>query len=437
MALIRQLDLRGLELSESEINLRIPRASLDVGAAIEVAETVIDCVRREGVAYIRRLTVELDGFDPEPIRVSSREMSQSLAKLDPKLRSAIELSIERNRLVSEEAMPKPFTLALSEGAEVSQRFVAVDSVGLYAPGGKAVYPSSVIMNAVPAQVAGVEQIFLASPGQKQFDGRPHPTVLATAALLGLENVFCLGGPAAIASFAYGLADIGLQPVRLITGPGNSYVAAAKRLVRSVAAIDSEAGTTEILIIADAYANPRLIAADLISQAEHDESAAAVLVTDSVELLAAVQFELEAQVTKTKHSKRVTKSLMGQQSALVLVDSMLSAVFISNSYATEHLQLMVSKPEQLLPLIRNAGAVFLGEYSPVSLGDYLAGSNHVLPTGGAAKSSSGLGVHTFLRVQQVIKYSEAALGELRETLPIFATAEDLPAHGEAISKRFEL
>lgn len=333
-------------------------------------------------------------------------------------------------------MPKNFGVALAEGANVSQRYVPMDSVGLYVPGGKAVYPSSVVMNAVPAQVAGVQKIYLATPGQRDFAGRPHPTVLATAALLGLQDVFCIGGPAAIAAFAYGIEEIDLPAVRLITGPGNSYVAAAKRLVRSTVAIDSEAGTTEILIIADEFANPKLVAADLISQAEHDESAAAVLVTDSEVLLTRVLLELENQVAATKHSKRVSEALGGQQSALVLVDSLDQAVLVANLYATEHLEILVSEPNHVLPKITNAGAIFLGEYSPVSLGDYLAGSNHVLPTGASAKFSSGLGVHTFLRPQQVIDYSKDALEEHVRSLPLFANAEDLPAHGEAVLKRFE-
>lgn len=437
MSIIRELDLRGITPSETELAALIPRAQLAIGSAMEAAASVIESVRRDGVRYIRELTQELDDFDPEPLRVSSAELNRALEILDPSLALVIEESIERNRRVSEAAMPVAFSLDLATGAVVSQRYLAMESVGLYAPGGKAVYPSSVIMNAVPAQVAGVEKIFLASPGQKHFGGRPHPVVLATAAMLGLPEVFCLGGPAAIAAFAYGLPEIELPAVRLITGPGNAYVAAAKRLVKSVVAIDSEAGTTEILIIADKTANPKLVAADLISQAEHDESAAAILVTDSAWLGSEVLLELESQVGATKHAPRVRQALSGQQSAVILVDSMDQAVFVANSYAAEHLEILTAEPASFLPRIKNAGAVFLGEFSPVSLGDYLAGSNHVLPTGAAAKFSSGLGVHTFLRHQQVINYSEGALRELSSSLPLFANAEDLPAHGEAVSKRFEL
>jgi histidinol dehydrogenase len=436
MAVIRQLDLRGSVPTEAEVGRLLPRADLDVASSIETASTVIASVKSQGLSYVRSLTESIDGFDPDPIRVSQQELNQALSKLDAKLRSAIEIAIERNRTVSVASLPAGFSVNLATGAQVSQRYLPVDSVGLYAPGGKAVYPSSVIMNAVPAQIAKVPRIVLASPGQKEFDGRPHPTVLATAALLGLDEVLCLGGPAAIASFAFGLGDIDLAPVRLITGPGNSFVAAAKRLVRSEVAIDSEAGTTEILIIADASANPKYAAADLISQAEHDEAAAAILITDSVELVSAVLEELEIQVATTKHNERIKTALAGAQSALVLVDSIENAVAVANHYATEHLELLVKDPESLLPIITNAGAVFMGEFSPVSVGDYMAGSNHVLPTGGQAKISSGLGVHTFLRVQQVINYSKSGLQELSEPLDFFANAEDLPAHGSAITKRFE-
>lgn len=436
MSPIRVLDLRQQVLSEQLVNQLIPRAVLDIDSAMETASAVISKVKARGVQAIRSLALEIDGFDPEPLRVSKSEITDALNNLDSELRRVIELSIERNRQVSEAAMPRSFQVELSTGAIVSQRYQPMDSVGLYAPGGKAVYPSSVVMNVVPAQVAKVPNIFLASPGQKQFDGRPHPSVLATAGILNLEHVFCIGGPAAIAAFAFGVPEINLPAVRLITGPGNAFVAAAKRLVRSGVAIDSEAGTTEILIVADKNANPAFVAADLISQAEHDESAAAVLVTDSESLVHAVIEELSLQVSQNKHSNRIEQALSGQQSALVLVESIDAALEVANYYATEHLQLLVSKPELAAERIGNAGAIFLGNYSPVSLGDYLAGSNHVLPTGATARFSSGLGVHTFLRPQQLINYSKGALQEVAEDLPIFAATEDLPAHGAAVTKRFE-
>jgi len=432
---IRTVDLRGSNPSEQEINALLPRAQLDIAQAIKLVEPIVADVKAAGVSAISKYALEFDGLDPNPIRVTKTELDSALEMLDPKVRSAIEISIERVRIVSEASLPKGFSTEVSAGAFVSQRFVPVDSVGLYAPGGKAVYPSSVIMNVVPAQVAGVKSINLASPGQKEFLGRPHPTVLATAALLGVENVLCLGGAAAVAAFAYGLDEINLKPVSLITGPGNIYVAAAKRLVRGDVAIDSEAGTTEIMIIADQNANASFVAADLISQAEHDEAAAAILVTESSELAEKVIMEIEKQILTSKHQQRIRTALGGMQSAVVIVDSVDQAISVANAYATEHLEILTADDKTVLSKISNAGAIFMGEYSPVSLGDYLAGSNHVLPTGGSARFSSGLGVYTFFKVQQVISYSELALSELSEALPIFAEAEDLPAHGEAVSRRF--
>lgn len=436
MTVIRTLDLRSSNLTETEIGVVLPRAALDTSEAVKIAAPVIAAVREFGLQKLRELTLEIDGFDPEPVRVSKQEIDKAVSNLDGELRKALELAIERNRRVSEAALPKDFEVNFGNASTVVQRYVPVDTVGLYAPGGKAVYPSSVIMNVVPAQVAGVRNINLASPGQKAFDGRPHPTVLAVAGLLEVENLFCMGGPSAIAAFAYGIPELSLPAVRLIAGPGNSYVAAAKRLVSSDVAIDAEAGTTEILIIADEGANPKFIAADLISQAEHDPNAAALLLTDSQQLAETVAAELSLQLNETKHSERVRKSLSGQQSAIVLVRDLDQAIEIANGYATEHLEIMVSEPKGLIQRISNAGAIFVGNYSPVSLGDYLAGSSHVLPTGSTAKFRSGLGVHTFLRPQQIIEYSAEGLSEVSKKLPLIAEAEDLPAHGEAVAKRFE-
>jgi histidinol dehydrogenase len=436
MSEIRVIDLTGKVIQESEVLKLIPRASLDIESVSSDVFGIIEKVRSEGSVAVSQLALEIDGFDSGSIRVQADELSAAAESLSSELRDSLELAIERVSVVSRSTMPKDLAIELSSGAVVRQRFVPVDSVGLYAPGGKAVYPSSVVMNAVPALVAGVPDISLASPGQREFGGRPHPTVLATASMLGISNVYCMGGPAAVAAFAFGLGDIGLAPVRMVTGPGNIYVAAAKRLLRGQIGIDSEAGTTEIMIIADESANPEFVAADLISQAEHDEAAASVLVTTSKALLEAVLGEISKQLATTAHRGRVLSALSGKQSALILLDSMEQAAEIANGYATEHLSLQVSDPEGLLKAIRNAGAVFLGDYSPVSLGDYMAGSNHVLPTGGTAKFSSGLGVHTFLRPQQVIDYSKTGLEGVRHQLIRLAEAESLPAHGDAVAKRFD-
>lgn len=433
---LRVVDFRSKAFDSISANLAVPRASLDISKAVEQIIPLLEDVRVNGESAVVKVTQERDGVDPRPIRVTAGELAQALEALDPKLRTAIEESIERVFKVSRVNMPQDSSVKLADGASVRQRWQPVDSVGLYVPGGKAVYPSSVIMNVVPAQVAGVKRLALTSPAQKEFNGRPHPTVLATAALLGVEEVYCMGGPAAIAAFAYGLPQISLEPVSLVTGPGNIFVAAAKRALRGTIGIDSEAGTTEILILADSSANARFIAFDLVSQAEHDEAAAAVLVTDSVELANAVINELADLVPETASAARVRAALEGQQSAVVLVDNIDAAIEFTNFYATEHLELQTQDNESVLKKITNAGAIFMGEYSPVSLGDYLAGSSHVLPTGQQAKFGSGLGVHSFLRPQQVIDYDKQGLQAVAQLVADFSEAEGLPAHGEAVTARFD-
>ncbi len=431
---MRVVEISG-PITQDQIRTALPRASVSIERALETVIPLIEDIKSNSLAAVLEQAERFDGVRPEHIRVPRQIMDQALSELSAELRGAIEVAISRVRKVSVAGVPKDFQVELAQGAVVSQRYVPVDSVGLYVPGGKAVYPSSVVMNAVAAQAAGVPRIAIASPAQKEFSGLPHPTILATAALLGVEEVYAIGGAAAVAAFGYGIKEIGLEPVRMVTGPGNIYVAAAKRALRGLIGIDSEAGPTEILIIADQNANPANIAADLISQAEHDENAAAVLVTDSSELIAKVQIELEHQVDKTHNRERVQKSLSGIQSALVLVPDLGTAVAVSNEYATEHLEIQTSNPEALVAEITNAGAIFVGDYSPVSLGDYLAGSNHVLPTGEQAKFGPGLGVHTFLRPQQIINYSKAALKQVVSQLDTFARAEGLSAHGDAAKIRF--
>ena len=434
--LIRYLDLSNSEISADQILQDIPRASLDLDSAVEIIRPLVEKIRSGGSNAIKAIAKDIDGIDIDPIRVSEAELKNALANLDPNLRSSLEIAIERVRKVAIESIPKGFSTELAPGASVSQRYQPVDSVGLYVPGGKAVYPSSVIMNVVPAIAAGVKKIAIATPGQAAFGGRPHPTVLATAELLGVRDVYTIGGPAAVIAFAYGVPEIGLEPVNLVTGPGNVYVAAAKRMLRGVIAIDSEAGPTEIMVLADDSASPAFVAADLISQAEHDELAAAVLVSDSREFIEKVAVELAKQVEAAPNKSRILEALKGQQSALVLVRDMHSAARVADFYATEHLSIQTKQNSQLAGKISNAGAIFLGSFSPVSLGDYLAGSNHVLPTGGQARFGSGLGVHTFLRPQQVVEYSETALSEVSTNVVAIADSEGLEAHGEAIKIRFQ-
>jgi histidinol dehydrogenase len=428
---MRRLDLRGLVLDTRRVNDLLPRAVNDIDSSTATVLPIIERVKTDGEKALLELAAQFDGVDPRPIRVPQAELDAALGALTPELRSAIEEAIARVSKVARANLPNDTSTSLGDGALVEQRWLPVDSVGLYVPGGKAVYPSSVVMNVVPALVAGVTRMAMVTPPQKAFDGRPHPTVLATAALLGVTEVYAMGGPAAIAALAFGVPSLELEPVALITGPGNNFVTAAKRAVRGTVGIDSEAGATEIMIIADSSANPAYVAADLISQAEHDEAAAAVLVTDSVELVEQVERELARQVPLALHTARIAEAFNGQQSALVLVDSIDSAIEVANAYATEHLELQVSGVEGVLAKIRNAGAVFAGEYSPVSLGDYMAGSNHVLPTSQQAKFGSGLGVHSFLRAQQVVRYDQAALGAIAAQIDRLANEEGLPAHGAAV------
>ncbi|MFM6963164.1 MAG: histidinol dehydrogenase [Micrococcales bacterium] len=431
---IQILDLRGRTVTPDLVKSVVPRAALDIGAAVSQVAPVVEAVRTEGVAAINRVSAQFDGFIADPIWATAAEFEQALATLEPNLKAAIEEAASRVRATSVSSMPTENKTSFATGAAVTTRYQPIESVGLYVPGGKAVYPSSVVMNVVPAQVAGVAQIVIATPGQKALNGRPHPTVLAASAILGVDRVLVIGGPAAIAAMAYGVSSIGLDPVDLITGPGNIFVAAAKRIVRGQVAIDSEAGTTEVLVLADETANARAVALDLISQAEHDEAAASVLVTDSKVLANNVFNEIESLVSTMSNEQRIRVALSGQQSALVIVESLTAAIDFANSYATEHLEIMTGDDQAVLSRIKHAGAIFVGEFSPVALGDYMAGSNHVLPTGGTARFNAGLGVHTFLRSQQVIDYSQTALATIAAKIDTFARAEGLDAHGRAITDR---
>lgn len=433
--MIQTIDLRGTRPTPGELLAAVPRAQTNVASASEVAAELIDDVRARGEAALLDQAERLDRVRPAHVRVPAAQITEAVAGLDPAVRTAVEEAIGRVRRASAAQVPPLVTTTIAEGAEITQRWQPVARVGLYVPGGKAVYPSSVVMNVVPAQVAGVTSIALASPPQSGFDGRVHPTILAVAGLLGVDEVYAMGGAGAIGAFAYGVPGIGLDPVQLVTGPGNVYVAAAKRLVRGQTGIDAEAGPTDILVIADAAADPLLVAADLVSQAEHDELAAAVLVTDSVALADAVATRLGELAAFTTHSARVTAALDGPQSALVLVDDLAAAAAFSNAFGPEHLEIQTKDPDAVLGLIENAGAIFLGPHSPVSLGDYAAGSNHVLPTGGQARFAPGLGAYTFLRPQQVVRYSRDALRAVSGHIAALSAAEALPAHGDAIAARF--
>ncbi|MGF9760038.1 histidinol dehydrogenase [Microvirga sp. 0TCS3.31] len=434
MSLIRRIDLRGADAASVDYRTSVPRAEFDVEAATHQVQPILDAVRARGVEAITEFSARFDGVQGDDIAVPREALTTALEGLDPAVRAGLEESIRRLRATCEAELERDVTSEVAPGAVVTHRKVPIDRVGLYVPGGLAPLVSSVVMNVVPAQVAGVRSIALASPPQKNRDGLPEPTILAACELLGVEEVYAVGGAQAIAMFAYGAGPC--ERVDLVTGPGNIYVAAAKRLLRGVVGIDSEAGPTEIAILADDSAEAAFVAADMVSQAEHDPMAASVLVTDSLELADAVEGELDKQVFATRHTDRIRTALGGRQSGIVLVDDMDQGVDVVDAYAAEHLEVVTRDAAAHAARVRNAGAIFVGPWSPVSLGDYCAGSNHVLPTAGCACHSSGLSVRAFTKSVHVIDYSRDALAEVADHVVTLAGAEDLPGHGQAVSVRFD-
>jgi len=433
--MLRTVDFRGRSLSKAGYFRELPRAVLDVAAAMELIAPILERVKDGHESDLMDLAEEFDGIRPLSIRVPREVIEQALEELAPEIRTALTVSIERIHKVHQSQRRNDHSTHVVDGGTVIEKWIPVDRVGLYVPGGRAVYPSSVMMNVIPAQIAQVPSIAVASPPQAEYGGYPHPTILATCALLGIFEVYAVGGAQAIALLAFGMPGL-CEKVDMVTGPGNIYVAAAKRALRGVIAIDSEAGPTEIAILADESADAKDVAADLMSQAEHDTIAAAVLVTTSPQLAERVRAELELRVPMTKHSARIAEALSGIQSAIALVDSVEQGLDVVNAYGAEHLEIQTVDARVHASKIRNAGAVFIGRYSPVSLGDYSAGSNHVLPTGGCACHSSGLSVQTFLRGLHFVEYDERAFADIADTVITLANAEDLPAHGEAIAVRME-
>jgi histidinol dehydrogenase len=447
---ISRIDLRGRVLDARSLREVLPRAEFDIEAALSVVRPICDDVRHRGAEALRDLGEQFDGVRPGRLRVPAEVLKTALDVLDADVRAALEETIRRARIVHQDQRRTDTTTEVTSGGTVTERWLPVERVGLYVPGGVAVYPSSVVMNVVPAQIAGVASVAVTSPPQRDntgvFAGCPAPTILAACELLGIDEVYAVGGAQAIAMFAYGANESGVdgtpnaggvvcEPVTLVTGPGNIYVAAAKRLLKGVIGIDAEAGPTEIAVLADDSADPEHIAADLISQAEHDTLAASVLVTDSEDLAVRVEAALVRRVAATKHHERITAALAGQQSGVVLVDDIETGITVVNAYAAEHLEIQTRDARAVALRIRNAGAIFVGAFAPVSLGDYCAGSNHVLPTGGSACHSSGLSVQSFLRGIHVVDYTKAALREVAHHVAALSGAEDLPAHGEAVAARF--
>ena len=432
--MLARIDLRGqppAALTREKLTGVLPRAQLGMEAAVELVRPICEDVRQRGGAAVREYTARFDQVDLAATRVPARALTDALAGLDPGLRAALEEAIRRARVVHEAQLPGDRVTEVAGGAKVTERYVPAGRAGVYVPGGLVVYPSSVIMNVIPAQVAGVPQIALASPPQAEHGGLPHPAILAACALLGIGEVHAAGGAQAIAMFAYGTSEC--APVDVVTGPGNIYVAAAKRLLLGTIGTDAEAGPTEVAIIADHTADPEFVAADLIAQAEHDPLAACLLVTTDPGLADRTGKALGPQVDAARHAQRVREALAGQ-SACVLVDDLAAAVAVADAWAPEHLEIQTEDAAAVAGRIRNAGAIFVGPYSPVSLGDYLAGSNHVLPTGGTARHTGGLSVLSFLRGIHVVDYSRAALAEVAPHIDALGGAEDLAAHVAAVRVR---
>ena len=436
---LRVIDLRGRHLDWNELRAAVPRqAASSVAEAEDSVRSIIEDVRSRGAQALRDLAFTFDGVDQQRIRVAPEQIERAVAELDPAVRHGLESAIERTRAFARAQRPQDVSVEVAPGAVLRHRWTPVRRAGLYIPGGLAVYPSSVVMNVVPAQAAGVESVVLCSPPQKDFDGLPHPVILAAAGLLGVDEVWAVGGAQSLAALAYGITDGEdvLEPVNTVTGPGNIFVAMAKRQLRSVVGVDAEAGTTEIAVLADDSADPRFVAADLISQAEHDPAAGSVLITDSEDLARAVEEQLAVQVPAAKHRERIATALGGPQSGVVLTDDLDQSVAVADAYAAEHLEIHTRDAAAVAARVRNAGAIFVGPYSPVPLGDYAAGSNHVLPTGGTAVFNSGLQAASFMKAVQVIEYSEKALAQLEDDIVALADTEDLPAHGRAVTIRSE-
>ncbi len=392
---------------------------------------IVEAVRTGGDAALCRISRELDGFSlaVEKIRVSEEEMNQARSEVDPDFLRAVRKAVENIRAYHEKQVVHSWFDCSREGVVLGQLVRPLQRVGIYVPGGKASYPSSVLMNAIPAKVAGVEEIAMVTPPGR--DGRVDRNTLAAAAEAGVTEIYRIGGAQAVAALAYGTETV--RPVDKITGPGNRYVTMAKRLVFGVVDIDMLAGPSEILVVADSTANPSYVAADLLSQAEHDETAAAVLVTPDRELARSVRAELERQLKLLERSDIASAALAGY-GAIVIAGSVKEAVDLANRFAPEHLELMVKDPFAWLGRVKTAGAVFLGPYSPEPVGDYLAGPNHVLPTGGTARFFSPLGVDQFIRRTSVVYYSLDALHREAPDIIKIASVEGLGAHGRSVEIR---
>jgi histidinol dehydrogenase len=423
------IDLRGSARDPAELLPRAPAA--DLAAARASVRALVEDVAERGDHAVAEAARRFDGVEAPPAtwRATAAELAAAEAALGPELRTALLDAIDRVRAFHRAQRPADLVWEGRPGVRLAQRFVPLRRAGVYVPGGLGAYPSSVVMNVVPAQAAGVEEIALATPPGP--GGRGHAAILGAASLLGVDEVWLLGGAQAVAALAIGTATV--PPVDSVTGPGNLYVALAKREVADRVRTDGFPGPTEVAILADGAADPRLVVLDLIAQAEHDPLAACLLITDEPALWKAVEPILADEVAASAHRDRVERAFAGQ-SAVVLCDDLAAMLRVAEAFAPEHLELLVADAPGAAARVRRAGAVFVGPWTPVALGDYAAGSNHVLPTAGTARFAAGLSTYDFLRPMQVVEYDRAALAEAAPTVAALSRAEDLPGHGLAVAAR---
>ncbi|MFP5527520.1 histidinol dehydrogenase [Peptococcus simiae] len=394
-------------------------------------ETILAAVRTEGDAALCRFSEAFDGFKGPVTFLTPADCQAALEGLDPGLQAALDKAARHIRAFHERQLTQGFVLDKGQGVRLEQRVLPLRRVGLYVPGGRAAYPSTVLMNAIPARIAGVEDLIVATPPGKE--GLVNPMTLAACAVAGVDRVLLAGGAQACAALAYGTASV--PKVDKITGPGNAYVATAKRLLYGTVDIDMIAGPSEIVIVAEAGVHPAWLAADLLGQCEHDPQAAGILITPDADLARAVRLAVADQVSRAPRAA-IIKEALANYSAIIVTQDLDAALALANDLAPEHLELVGEGPESRLDQVRHAGSVFLGPYTPEAVGDYMAGTNHVLPTGGTARFFSPLGVEDFTRRMQVSRYSRAALAADAPAILAFAEAEGLYAHGRSVEIRRE-
>ncbi len=414
------------------IELLKKRAQNSDKNVVPVVSEIIDNVRENGDKAVREYTIKFDGQAPENAEISMSEIDSIIAKCDEKYIDTVKKAAQNIADFHKRQVQQSWLTTKDNGVMMGQRIRGLKRVGIYVPGGTAAYPSSVLMNAIPAKIAGVQEIIMCTPPQK--DGTPNPNIIAAAKIAGVDRIFLMGGAQAVAALAYGTQTV--PKVDKIVGPGNIFVATAKKLLYGTVDIDMIAGPSEILIIADSSANPKYLAADLMSQAEHDKLASAILLTDSAEIAERTKAELASQIQSLSR-KEIIETSLSNFGAIIVCSNMTQAVEFANELAPEHLEVCCNNPMEYVGKLDNAGSVFLGNYSPEPLGDYFAGPNHVLPTSGTAKFFSPLSVDSFVKKSSFIYYTESALKADSEDVVRFADTEGLTAHANSIKVRFDM